>query len=242
MTSEIRIVNLILVVAGLAISIVGLLQVRINRNIEERTRRFFSILFSVLSFYIACLLTRELIYSLKGYGWVLLSRFVFFGQALLASILTTIITAFLMYQSGDEKWWKSRIFNVSGGFLLIYVGLLIYNLFSGSIYHVDVDNTYHRGPLFPVLIAPTVMIGIVNIIAIWIKREKLTRKQRTAFILYSVAPMLAMIVQARVFGVHFIALSTVISAVFMLYQPQLQSVPLISSSLPESSYILAIVA
>ena len=61
MTSEIRIVNLILVVAGLAISIVGLLQVRINRNIEERTRRFFSILFSVLSFYIACLLTRELI-------------------------------------------------------------------------------------------------------------------------------------------------------------------------------------
>ena len=68
MTSEIRIINLILVVAGLAISLVGLLQVRINRNIEERTRSFFLTLFSVLSFYIACLLTRERIYSLQGYG------------------------------------------------------------------------------------------------------------------------------------------------------------------------------
>ncbi len=45
MTYEIRIVNLILVVVGLAIAIVGLLQVRINRNIEGKTRGFLTWLF-----------------------------------------------------------------------------------------------------------------------------------------------------------------------------------------------------
>ena len=96
MTHEVRVVNFILVMIGLVISLVGLLQVRINRNIEERTRAFFTALFSILSVYILCLLTRELTYYMQGYGWVLVSRIVFFGQALLAALLTLILTAFLL--------------------------------------------------------------------------------------------------------------------------------------------------
>ena len=63
MTGEIRTVNLILMVIGLAIAIVGLVQVFISRNIEKKTRSFFFLLFAILDLYVLCLLTRELTYS-----------------------------------------------------------------------------------------------------------------------------------------------------------------------------------
>ena len=213
---KIRVINLIMVITGLVISIMGLLQVRINRNIEGKTRAFLTGLFSVLSLYILSLLVRGITYDYQGYGWVLLSRIVFFGQALLASILTVLITALILYKSGVKNWWKHWIFMLSVGLWAVYVIILIYNLFDGRVYFVDRTNAYQRGPLYPILLIPTVLIASVNLFAVWDRRDKLSSKQRHAFIIYCVAPMIAMIIQAKVFGIHFIALSSVIAAIYML--------------------------
>ena len=167
MTREIRTINLILVVTGLAVSIVGLLQVLINRNIEAKTRSFFSKFFSVLTLYVACILTRELTYHLSGHGWVVLSRVVLFGQAFFASVLTILITTFLLYLSGETDWIKSRIFTAAAALWFIYTALLLYNIFSGRVFRVDDNNVYQRGPLYPVLVAPTVLIMLVNLFAVW---------------------------------------------------------------------------
>jgi len=215
MTYEVRVVNLILVVVGLAISIVGLLQACINLTIEKKTRKFLIALFSVLNFYIVCLLIRGVTFSYQGDGWVMLSRIVFFGQAISAASLTVIMTAFLLHQSGEMKWWKDLIFKISFSLWLVYTGLLIFNIFSGSIYSVDLDNNYSRGPFFSVLVAPTVLIACINLFAVYKRRTKLTAKQRHAFILYSVVPLIAMIIQTMLFGIHLIALSLVFSAIFM---------------------------
>ena len=184
MKYEVRVANFILMVIGLVISLVELMQVRINRNVEEKTRAFFKAMFSVLSVYVLCLLTREMSYDMQGYGWVLLSRIVFFGQALLSSLLTVILTAFLLYKNGEEKWWESGFFKASCGLWSVYVMLLIYNLFFGSIYLVDMDNSYHRGPLFPVLMAPTVLIACLNLYVVRKKKKTLSDKERNAFIVY----------------------------------------------------------
>ncbi len=216
MTYEIRVVNLILVVVGLAIAIVGLLQVRINRNIEGKTRGFMTWLFLVLNLYILSLLIRGITYEYQGYGWVLLSRIVFFAQAILASILTVLITALTLYISGIDKWWKHWIFMISAGLWAVYTLILIYNLFDGRVYYVNRDNVYQRGTLYPILLIPTVLIAGVNLFAIWDLKDKLTPKEKHAFIVFNVAPIFAMFIQARVFGIHFIALSSVIAAIFML--------------------------
>lgn len=216
MTYEIRVVNLILVVVGLAIAIVGLLQVRINRNIDGKTRAFMTWLFSVLNLYILSLLIRGITYEYQGYGWVLLSRIVFFAQAILASILTVLITALTLYTSGIDKWWKHWIFMISAGLWAVYTLILIYNLFDGRVYYVNRDNVYQRGTLYPILLIPTVLIAGVNLFAVWDLKDKLTPKEKHAFIVFNVAPIFAMFIQARVFGIHFIALSSVIAAIFML--------------------------
>ena len=217
MTGEIRTINLILVVAGLVIATIGLVQVFISSNIEKKTRYFFFLLFAVLDLYVLCILTRGLTYSRQDSAfWPLLSEIVLFGQAFFASVLTVIITAFLLYQSGEKKWFVSPFFRVSLGFWLVYVVLLVSNFFTGAIYNVDQYNIYTRGPLFPTLVVPTILIMAVNLLAVFVKRRSLTKKQRYAFIIYSVFPMIAMVIQSRVFGIHLIALSSVIAAVFML--------------------------
>jgi signal transduction histidine kinase len=216
MTYEIRVVNLILVVVGLAIAIVGLLQVRINRNIEGKTRGFLTWLFLVLNLYILSLLARGITYGYQGDGWVMLSRIMFFLQAVLAATLTVLITALTLYKSGINDWWKHWILMLSVGLWAVYTLILIYNLFDGRVYFVNHDNVYERGPLYPILLIPTVLIAGVNLFAVWDLRDKLTPKEKHAFIIFNVAPMFAMFIQSRVFGIHFIALSSVIAAIFML--------------------------
>ena len=104
MTGEIRTINLILVVAGLVIATIGLVQVFISSNIEKKTRYFFFLLFAVLDLYVLCILTRGLTYSRQDSAfWPLLTVIVLFGQAFFASVLTVIITAFLLYQSGEKS-------------------------------------------------------------------------------------------------------------------------------------------
>ena len=216
MTYEIRVLNLILVVVGLAIAIVGLLQVRINRNIEGKTRGFLTWLFLVLNLYILSLLARGITYGYQGDGWVMLSRIMFFLQAVLAATLTVLITALTLYKSGINDWWKHWILMLSVGLWAVYTLILIYNLFDGRVYFVNHDNVYERGPLYPILLIPTLLIAGVNLFAVWDLRDKLTPKEKHAFIIFNVAPMFAMFIQSRVFGIHFIALSSVIAAIFML--------------------------
>ncbi len=97
MTVEIRTIKLIITVTGLVLSLLGLLQTMIDRNIEHRTRKCFMGLFACLELYIICILTRELTYTRTGYGWITLSKGVFFGQAFFASLLTVLITVLLLY-------------------------------------------------------------------------------------------------------------------------------------------------
>ena len=216
MISEIRTINLIFAVAGLVLSILGLIQTLMGRNIDRKTRHFFTTLFGTLLVYVLCILIRELTYGLSGRGFTNLSRVVIFGQALFASLLTILITAFLLFTSGDKKWMKNGIFRISAVLCCIYNILLISNLFTGSIYRIEDDNSYQRGPYFSLLIIPTVLIMFVNLFAVWKKRKNLSERQRTAFLVYATVPMVSMILQAKFFGVHLIALSTVVSALFML--------------------------
>ena len=53
MTDEIRNINLVLLSTGLAISVVGLFQVRINSNIEKIARTFLTIMFSLNTQYLS---------------------------------------------------------------------------------------------------------------------------------------------------------------------------------------------
>ena len=68
---------------------------------------------------------------------------------------------------------------------------------------------------FPVLIVAPVLIMIINLIALGRNKDRLSKSQRWAFLVYAIVPLLAMIFQAAFFGVQFIVLGTVVAAILM---------------------------
>ena len=207
--------DLIVSATGIILSCLGLMQVMISRYMERETRIFFIAVFLMLAFYMLCIITREMTRDNTGYEWVLLSRVVLFGQALLSSVLTLMVTGLLLYQSGERELGKNRIFRVTVALWMIYVAILIYAQFTTHFYTLDLNNDYERGPMFPVImVVPLVIMGI-DIVLLWRRRDCLTRRQRIAFAIYIILPMIAMILQTRLFGAHLIAMSTVIAAMVM---------------------------
>ena len=197
-------------------SLLGLLQTLIGRFVEKRARSFFITLFSVLNVYVLSLLIRELTYDHMGSGWVILSQFLFFAQGFLAATITIIITAFLLDQCGIRPYTQNAMFRTAVILYIVYAALLIANLFNKKIYYINDFNAYSRGEWFPVLIIPTIFIMIINLVILYQNRGVLSAWQMRAFFIYSMVPLISMVIQAFVFGVHFIAISSVISALFAL--------------------------
>ncbi|MCR5097549.1 MAG: histidine kinase [Lachnospiraceae bacterium] len=216
MSEGLRNANIVVAVAGLVISIIGLMQALFGRFMEKDTRGFFLSFFGILCTYDIFILARALTWYNTGPGWAILSRIVFFGQALLSSILAFLITGFLLYQSGHEQWWKQRVFFVAYVLWCVYALILFYAQFSKVVYYVDDQNGYHRGPIFPIIMVAPVIIMIVNLFALHQNRDRLTQKQRHAFLIYLAVPLLGIIMQTVLFGIQFIVLGTSIGA-FIMY-------------------------
>lgn len=216
MTDQLRNLNLIFSILGVILSFIGLIHTLTGYYTSKKAKYIFVWFFILLSVYEGSILLRELTYRQTGYGFVILSRVLFFIQGTLASVMTVLITALLLELSGEEDILKNRMFGVSlllwGG----YVFLMVLSQFSKAVYSIDADNNYSRGPLFPVSTALIIFIMIVNLAALWKKRRVLSLKQKTALLIYIVFPALAMFIQTFFFGVHLISLSIVIAALVSL--------------------------
>lgn len=213
---NVHVINLIFAAAGMVLGILGLVQTLVCRYLDDETRNFFIGFFGILEGYVIFIMTREIIHRFSGPEWVELSRVAFFGQAFLSSVLPVLITGFMLYQSGDKNITKNHFFRISLALWLLYVGMLVSNLFHGRIYFVNENNAYSRGPYFPMLMVPPILIMILNLWILWKKQHKLTENQKRAFTIYVIVPMAAMLVQMWSFGVHLIVISTVTAAIFML--------------------------
>ena len=209
-------VDLIVSVAGLMLSILGLVMSLISRYLDKNTRRFFTAFFGVIIAYVSAILIRTLIGSYDGYTMAVISRIVFFAQAFISSVLTVILCGFLLYQSGDGKWWRQAGFCLSVGLWAVCAILLVINLFCGFIYVVDDNNRYMRGEFFPVIMIAPILIMFVNIFLLIKNHKNLSKKQIYAFAIYILLPMIAMIIQGLFyFGIHLIVIATVVAALFL---------------------------
>ncbi len=216
MTAEIRIVNIIFSVIGFILANIGLIHILTGYYASKKMRRFFLVFFIILNLYTLCIMLRELTYYHTGQGWSVFSRILFFGQGLSASTLPVLITAFILRMSGEMHLFKNVFFLLSLMLWAFYAFLMVQNQFSGNLYSVDEKNAYVRGPYFPLLIVCTALIMVLNMVVLLINRDKLSDRQKKAFLVYISVPTVSMIIQARFFGLHLIALSTVIAALFTL--------------------------
>ena len=207
--------NLSIGIAGFMTSILGLIQVLISPHFERWTKNFFVASFGIMVAIAVSNLSGQLVSSYPDLTHARIFRFTLFWESLLPSLLMLLLTVFLLQSSGEADWKKSRLFHIVLALWIIYAGLLIYTQFSTVIYSIDDSNVYRRGSLYPLLLVPPVLIMAADVIALWRRRRQLSVKQRLAFGIYTVIPMLSMLIQMFYYGVYMILLGSSVAAVFM---------------------------
>ncbi len=207
-------INMIIAASGLTVCILGLAQAFAGRAMEQRTRRYFIAFFSLLVVYVAADFIGQ---------WtddVLTQTITLFLESAVSSVLTPLLTCFLLERSGESDWRRGAAFRIAMGLELAYLALLVYTQFSTTIYYYDAQGLYHRGPYYPALLVPPIGTMVVNLNVLWNRRERYSPKERTAFAVYILFPMLTMLVQMLFFGVYVIVLGSSLAAMVMLLSIQ----------------------
>ena len=197
-------------VSGLTICILGLLQIINSSHLERRIRQYFLGFFFILTAYISCSLMGQM-----GRGFH--EKISLFMESAFSSVLTVMLTRFILEQSSRPNWRQSAAYRISLGLWVGYMLLLVYTQFSTQIYYFDAEWEYHRGPYYPALLVPPVLIMLMNLLILWHRRKHLSKKEYTAFFVYCLAPLCCMIIQMFLFGLYLIVLGSAVGAMFMFY-------------------------
>ena len=206
------IINFSIGIIGLILSILGLLlNVMLSPRSKFVARRYSSIIFAILIAYSATVIQSylaELNASAEGMKWGI------FLSSLFSSMLMPVLTAFMLNLSGESRK-GSVLFRVVTALWLIYFGMLLSTLFSPVFYAIDEAGVYRRGPLYPLLLLPAVLIMALNLWGLWRRRDRLTTRQQLAMFLFLVFPLLGMIIQVYYYGVLASALGIFMGAMAM---------------------------
>ena len=152
-------INLSVGIAGVTMTMLGLLVTLVYRPLDRTIRRYFVLFFSLLIVYTGSILVCQAVDFLLPPAFKKPSLFL---ESLSSALLMPVLTAYLLLLSG-ESWRKSRLFAAVAALLAVYIGLLVYTQFSSSIYTIDSEGVYKRGPWYPVLLVPIALIMGLNL-------------------------------------------------------------------------------
>ena len=193
---------------------IGLLQTFMSPYLEKATKRFFIVLFGIAGIFDLAILRETMIGGNSDDRFATLSWVNYFSQAILFSVLSLLLTGYMLYLSGESDIKNNRIFQINFALSLIYAAMLIVNLFYGEIFTIDTQNLFRRCPLF-VLQIPPILIMVLNLLLLMNKWPVLTLRLKRAFSIYCLLPLVLMLMRMRLHNVNLVALSTAITAFFM---------------------------
>ena len=206
--SGLDLANFAIVVGGFVIAVQGLLLAVFLRQTDRKSRGFFLLFFLLLLGYTGSAVICELA------GTVLLSQVSLFTNSLFSSLLIPPFTLYLLRCVG-KSWKRSPLFYAVIALWAVYFALLAVTQFTTWIYYYTPDNVYHRGPWYPLLLIPPVLLMAVNLIGVYYDRASLTYRQRLAFSLYFAIPLVCMVIQMISYGLLLIVLGTSVAVLFM---------------------------
>ena len=200
------IINFSISVGGLSLSILGLIMSIISRPVEKTIRMHMSGIFLVMAAYSAMTMISykaELMSQAGQMRWgILLS-------SLFSAMMMPLLTSMMLYFTGESRL-RSGLFLSVIVLFLIYLAMLVSTFFSPAFYQITDEGIYLRGPLYPVLLVPPVLIMAANLLGLWMRRKKLNAKLRRAFLVYLLVPLLSMVVQMLYYGILTTALGAIV--------------------------------
>ncbi len=205
-------INYSISVAALTLMVMSVIITNVSTSLEKSTRRFFYTFFLTMLLYVISNLLSQFA---ENMGTPAFTQIAIFSESLFSSLLMPMLTLFILDCTG-EKWRESMLFFVTCGIWLIYIVILLMTQITTFIYYISPDNVYHRGPLYPVLLVPPVLIMGANLIGVILRRKMLSQKQFLSIITFIMLPMLAMMIQMIFFGLYLIVFATAVSGILLL--------------------------
>ena len=210
MTDWTTILNFAIAASGLVLSSLGLILSITCRPIERWTRSYFIATFFIM---FVCTLATAIDYYALIYRHAALIKPLIFIESITSALMMPLLSVYMLKLSG-ESWRKSPLFAAVMALLTAYFALLIYTQFSSAIYTVS-DGVYSRGPLYPLLLVPPAAILVLNLIGLFRRRNRFSKRQQQALLVYMAAPLAAIVIQMFSYGVLLVSLGTLVGAYVM---------------------------
>lgn len=194
-------------VAGLTVAVLGFLMSLYAPHLQVWDRSYFKLFFLVLAAYVSSNLVGTLSVSMLDARFTSLSQACVFCESLFSSALMPLVTIYLLRCAGELSK-RSALLRCVAALWTLYLALLILTQYTQYIYYFTPDNVYHRGPLYPVLLVPPILIMCMNLVAFIRRRDRLSRRRQVAFAIVLVLPLTCMLLQMYSYGLLMIVIGT----------------------------------
>ena len=206
-------VNICIAGAATAIAVIGLILSLSARYTEQEYKKYLVAVFSLLTAYTV---SNLVLWNITGeHGNVFASYLFLFCESLFSSMILPVLNSFLLYCAGKSRHKNPFVYTTVSLWVVFFI-LLVIAQFTKWIYYYTPDNEYFRGPMYPVLLVPLVLLMAVNLFVLFKYRAQLSRRYRIAFTVYFLVPLLCMVVQMFYSDVLMAVLGSAVSALIML--------------------------
>ena len=212
--TAVNLINFLFIAMGIGVCALCFRQVSVASFLENQVRAYFQIFFLVVLAYITTHLAREVMNGLPGDGVRTALQTLTFIEMIMAGTMSQMISLLVVEIAQLKKSTKTLVLFLYA-LLIFHVGVLIFNLFKGNIYYFDESNVYHRGgAYFLSNIGPLAMI-ILDIVLLVRHGKKMPDRARKSLWIYTVAPLVAALIQTFSYGIQYIILASISAAVYL---------------------------
>ncbi|MBQ9428210.1 MAG: PP2C family protein-serine/threonine phosphatase [Clostridia bacterium] len=212
--STVDLINLFFITAGLGICALCFLQITASVHLQKVVRRYFQIFFTLILLYISAHFARELMNGIPGHGVRIALYGVTFAEVLAAGLVAHMMSMLILSVSKTGRSEKPVAVALLI-FLCVHLVILIVALRLHLIFGYDEANLYHRAPGYLLSNLCPLLMLLTDVILLLRYHKSIDRRVLSAFWLYIIAPVIAIVVQGLVYGVQFIIFAIVVSAVYM---------------------------
>ena len=196
------------------LSLTGLWFTFIMPGLDHWNRRFFKILFSVLSLSMLSYLADLIAYGLPDPVMTLKVSWCF--ESIFMTIPMPMLTVYLLHCCGEDIG-RSPLIRVVLVLWLVDSALALVSPFTSFLYAIGPDMQFIRGPWYPAATAPLILILVVNLRAVMKRRAQLSKRIFYAFLINLIPLMAAIIIHSFVLIFLLVYIGISISSFAMFY-------------------------
>lgn len=210
-----NLINILFIAAGIGICGLCFLHITSSVHLQKAVRRYFQVFFSLITLYIAAHLARLLMEGQEGSVVRIALYAVTFIEMLAAGFMTQMLSMLILTAAKTERGISRRILTALVILICVHAAILIIGAFTDLIYYYDDSNMYQRGAGYLLSNLSPILMMVIDIVLLIRYRKNMDRHARSAFWIFMIAPIVAILIQSFSYGIQFIIFATVASAVYM---------------------------